>query len=175
MLIQEKKDIHNREKAYETTYKKLVDDKILLPENKEYIQKFIRDCRLGKTVKNKQKKSIGKARCIKYIQLLTKLSFWLNKPFNDVNQDDMENLIESLEGDKYTYELKSSSGITLRSGIYSHSTKLDYKIALKKFYKWLMGNNTHRDYINTSTWSWMADSHFGIWNTWCEKYHDQRP
>lgn len=143
MLIQEKKDIHNRVKAYETTYKKLVDDTIIIPENKELILKFIRDCRLGKTIKNRQKKSIGMARCIKYIQLLSKLSYWLQKPFNDVNQNDMENLIESLEGDKYTYEIKSKSGAMLKSGKYSHSTKLDYKIALKKFYKWFMGNNTH--------------------------------
>jgi integrase len=138
-----KKDIHNRSQAYETAYKKLEMDQEIIIENKEYIFKFIRDCRLGKTLRNRQKKSIGIARCLKYIQILKRLSLWLDKPFNDVSQYDMESLIESLENDKYTYQIKSKSGIVLKTGKYAHATKLDYKITLKKFYKWLLGNNVH--------------------------------
>ena len=137
----EKKDIHNRKEAFKKARTKLENDNVIVKQNKELILKFIRDCRLGKTLKNRQKKIIGEARCLKYIHILKKLSFWLNTPFNEVNQDDIERIIENLENDKYIYELKAKNGKVIKSKVLSHSTKLDYKKALIKFYKWLFGNN----------------------------------
>lgn len=136
-----KKDIHNRVKNFQNALIKLENNDFPIPENKELILKFIRDCRLGKTIKNKQKKIIGEARCLKYIQILKKLSTWLDKPFNEAKQEDIERIIENLENNKYTYDLKSKSGEILKTKILAHSTKLDYKKTLIKFYKWLFGNN----------------------------------
>ncbi len=136
-----KKDIHNRIQAFKNTLEKLENNNFPIPENKDLILKFIRDCRLGKTLKNRQKKIIGEARCLKYIQILKKLSLWLDKPFNQVKQEDIEKIIENLENDKYTYDLKSKSGEIIKTKPLAHSTKLDYKKSLIKFYKWLYGNN----------------------------------
>jgi len=139
----EKKDIHNRNRDYQTTLKNLEGNTEIIPRNKELILKFIRDCQLGKTLRNRQKKSIGVARCLKYIHILKKVSTWLNKPFDEVAQKDMEALIESLESDRYTSDLIGKNGKVIKRKKLAHSTKLDYKKAIRKFYKWLLGNNDH--------------------------------
>ncbi len=149
----QKLDIHNRERRFITARTNLENDQVIIKENKEFILKFIRDCRLGKTLKNRQKKSIGVARCLKYIQILKKLSAWLDKPFDKVTQSDMEKLIEALENDQYCIDVKSNNQEILKTRKYAHSTKLDYKKTLRKFYKWLWGNNKHYpelvDWIDT--------------------------
>ena len=139
----EKKDIHNRKRGYQTALKNLEGNTEIIPRNKELILKFIRDCRLGKTLRNRQKKSIGVARCLKYIHILKKVSTWLNKPFDEVTQKDMEALIESLESDRYTSNLMGKNGKVIKRKKLAHSTKLDYKKTIRKFYKWLLGNNDH--------------------------------
>ncbi len=139
----EKRDIHHRKRGFETALNSLKHRYTGIERNKELILVFIRDCRLGKTIKGKQKKVIGVARCTKYIHILKKISSWFNKPFDEVAQADMEKLIEDLENDKYKAELKGRDGKTIRVKKYAHSTKLDYKRTIKKFYKWLLGNNDH--------------------------------
>ena len=139
----EKIDIHKRQKQYQNTLQKLESDRSMIRQNKELILRFIRDCRLGKTLKKRQKKRIGVARCLKYIQILKKISVRLDKPFNKVKQEDIEKFIEALEDDKYKYEVRTESGKLLKTGYYAYSTKLDYKKTIKKFYKWLLGNNDY--------------------------------
>ncbi|MEK0338431.1 MAG: hypothetical protein QQN41_13455, partial [Nitrosopumilus sp.] len=92
----QKRDIHNREEQFVKAKTRLEENQIIIQENRDFILQFIRDCQLGKTLKNRQKKSIGVARCLKYIQILKRISNWLNKPFDKITQSDMENLIESL-------------------------------------------------------------------------------
>lgn len=144
----EKKDIHNRKRLFFNSLHKLENDQNIIDRNRDLILKFIRDCRLGKTLKKRQKKIIGEARCLKYIHILKKISLWLNKSFDVVKQRDMEKLIEYLENDSYLKNNKSSNSKPL-----SHSTKVDYKKAIRKFYKWLFGNNEHYpdlvDWIDT--------------------------
>ena len=139
----EKRDIHIRERQFQTALDSLKNNKVIIRHNKDLILQFIRDCRLGKTLKKRQKKVLGLARCTKYMQILRKLSSWLNKPFDEVTQKDMESLIEDLENDQFKYELKGRNGKTILVKRYADSTKLDYKKTLKKFYKWLLGNNDH--------------------------------
>ncbi|MCH8836351.1 MAG: site-specific integrase [Candidatus Marinimicrobia bacterium] len=153
MENREKKDIHHRNRSYKTAHGKLETDTEIVPRNKVLILQFIRDCRLGKTLKGRQKKSIGTARCLKYIHLLKKISRWLDKPFDQVSQADMERLIEDLENDRYNYNLVGKNGKVIKSKRLAPSTKLDYKKTLRKFYKWLQGNNDHYpelvDWIDT--------------------------
>lgn len=138
----QKLDIHHREKQFNTAKSNLEKDQDIIEDNKILILQFIRDCRLGKTIKNRQKKSIGVARCLKYIHLLKKISFRLGKPFNEVNQEDMENFIECLENDNFTYTIRNNSNSRIcKSRKYANSTKLDYKNTIRKFYKWLLGDN----------------------------------
>jgi len=65
----------------------------------------------------------------------------------------MESFIEGLENDKYKYELIGKDGKIIKTKVLSHSTKVDYKKTLRKFYKWLLGDNKHYpelvDWIDT--------------------------
>lgn len=138
----QKLDIHHRERQFNTARKNLEDDQNIIHQNKKLILRFIRDCRLGKTIKNRQKKSIGIARCLKYIHILKILSNRFNKPFKEVTQDDMEKFIESLENDTFAYEIRSNGkNNKSKPRKYANSTKLDYKNTIRKFYKWLLGDN----------------------------------
>ena len=138
----QKLDIHHRERQFNTARTKLESDQKIINENKELILQFIRDCRLGKTIKNRQKKSIGVARCLKYIQKKKKISCRINKPFKEVTQEDMEKFIERLENDTFTYEIRSNGKENnSKPRKYANSTKLDYKNTIRKFYKWLLGDN----------------------------------
>lgn len=136
--MEDKIDIHHRKREFETYLRNLQNDETMIPQNKEHLLKFIRDCRLGKTLRNRQKKVIGNARCTKYIHILKRISEWLNKPFEEVTQENMESFIEGLENDKYLGKIGYRGA---KSIILSPSTKVDYKKILKKFYKWLLGKN----------------------------------
>jgi len=143
VIDQNKKDIHNRLRDFNSARAKLEQNEFPIPENKELILRFIRDCRLGKTLKNRQKKVIGEARCLKYIQILKKLSGWFSKPFDKVTQNDMERVVENLESNYYTYSSTLKNGEHTKPKPLAHSTKLDYKKTLIKFYKWLYGANKY--------------------------------
>lgn len=127
-------DIHGVERKYEVRLNKLETDKNILPRNRDLILKFLRDAQLGKTIKQGEKKKIGKSRCLKYISFLIMISGWLNKDFDKVEEKDMEKLILDLESDK----LRRKGGEK-----YGEVTKVDFKKIIKKFYKWLLGNNEH--------------------------------
>jgi len=125
-------DIHNTKQNYERALKKLREDRKIIKENKKLILDFIKDCKLGKTIKHREKKKIGDSRCKRYMFDLRKLSNWIGKPFDKVTQKDMEKFITDLENDKLKKQDKNK---------YSERTKVDMKKTLKKFYKWLRGNN----------------------------------
>jgi integrase len=129
--MSDKIDIHNIEKRFEDSVRRIEIDEDIIKRNRELMLQFISDCRLGKTLKGRSKKKIGKSRILKYIYTLKHLSIWFAKPFDEVNQTDMENLISNLEEDKYLYKNKP----------YGEETKLDYKKTIKKFYKWLRLEN----------------------------------
>ncbi|NQV15380.1 site-specific integrase [bacterium] len=141
------RDIHSRKRSFQLALANLKNDDVINQSNRDLILDFINDCSLGKTVKKKQKKRIGPARCLKYIQILKRISGWLGKPFDNVEQSDMEKLITNLENDIYQ-KINVS-----QNRVFADSTKLDYKNTLRKFYKWLFGNNTHYpelvDWIDT--------------------------
>ena len=143
MLDIQKKDIHNTVAAFKNALLKLEKEKNIIEENRQFILRFIRDCRLGKTLKKKQKKIVGEARCLKYIYTMKRLSEWLDKPFDQVTQDDMEKLIEGLANDDLRGTIRGRRGQVVMSKKLAPSTKTDYKKSIKKFYKWLLGNNDH--------------------------------
>lgn len=69
----EKIDIHNSAQIAETS-KAAIKSAEISAKNKEIILDFLRDCELGKTVKNKAKKRIGAHRIAKYASQLKKLA-----------------------------------------------------------------------------------------------------
>jgi site-specific recombinase XerD/ribosomal protein S27AE len=79
-------------------------------------------------VKNFEKalfsEGLSLVRVEKYVNTLRKIGEMLGKDFDKASKKDIEDLV---------YRIERSS--------YSPWTKHDYKVALKKFYKWLKGNN----------------------------------
>lgn len=129
---QGKIDVHDRKARFETAVARLRKNRRMIPENKNLILSFLKDCALGKTVIGRSKKRIGPARCMKYLGILLLLSKAFGKPFTEVNQKDMEELVRDLEDDK----MKCRSGKP-----FSEATKVDIKKAIKKFWKWKDGHN----------------------------------
>jgi len=125
--MEEKIDIHNRDREYEREMDKLESDASMDVKDKELILRFVWDCKIGKTQCGKSKKKVGKARILKYIQNLRIISKWVGKPLDQLNQEDMEKLVYGIEEDVYKNREKN----------YSEETKADYKKTLRKFYRWL--------------------------------------
>jgi len=82
-------------------------------ENSEIISRFY---------KQLAAEGLGIARIIKYISTLRLIASFLNKPFNEATKDDIIDFVAKIEQRDY-----------------SEWTKRDYKVILKKFYKWLHG------------------------------------
>lgn len=116
-----------------------------LIENKELIKRFIYDARLGKTIIGKQKKKIGIKRIVKYIQDLKKLDVYFKKPLDKLTNKDMEKFIVDLEEGKINYvtDLKNLNNVVNKTitKSYAPETQVAIKKVIKKFYKWLWGNN----------------------------------
>jgi integrase len=125
--MEDKIDIHKMDKKYESALHWLEQDRDMNQRNKELIQKFIWDCKIGKTIKRGSKRKIGKMRLVKYIYTLKTLSGWLDKPFDEVSQKDMEKLVFGIEENEYKNQERN----------YSEETKIDFKRTLRKFYRWL--------------------------------------
>jgi len=120
-------DIHNISLRYQVALRNFELDRHVNERNRDVIIRFLWDCKIGKTIKGRAKKKIGEPRLLKYLYMLKRLSSWLGKPFDEVEQKDMEKLVANIEDDVYKNMNKNLSD----------ETKLDYKKTLKKFYKWL--------------------------------------
>ena len=108
------KDVHNASKRMEYAIKTL-ENKEISEKNKKLIGKFANHC---------LSEGIGKLRVVKYIYTLAKLAEKLEKDFDKATEEDLRELIRKIE----------------MSNEYTDWTKRDFKIALKKFYKWHDGN-----------------------------------
>jgi len=103
-----------------------------LPVNRDTLKRFIYDARLGKTILGREKKKVGLKRLLKYIQDLKKLDTYFKRPFEDLNETDIERFIMDLENGV----IKSDKGHP-----YAPETQAVIKKMIKKFYKWLEGDN----------------------------------
>ena len=143
----EKIDVHGIERSYATTIAKLRGDPAICPANRQHIEDYLRDCRLGKTIIGRSKKRIGSKRLSKNLSALKGLNGWLgNKDFRSVTQRKMEDFITKLDENRLT--LMKSGRPTEVS--YKAWTQHDFKVVLRKFYKWLLGNN--RTYPEIVSW-----------------------
>ena len=70
--------------------------------------------------KNLAARGLSHARILKYLITLRKIYSWLQKPFQEATKEDLESLLQKIE------EIK-----------YSAWTKQNYRVILKRFYKWL--------------------------------------
>ncbi|MCG3141123.1 MAG: Tyrosine recombinase XerD [Anaerolineae bacterium] len=132
ILTNGKIDIHSFADRMKTYEERLRHHSAITETNKKLIFDFLRDCELGKTVLHSQKKQIGIARLLKYIQTLTQLAGWIQTDFDKITQAEMETLVLAIEKDRHTR--KDGKPFT-------PSVKRDFKVVLRKFYKWLLGDN----------------------------------
>lgn len=96
---------------------KVVTDKEIGQKNKEIIFKFL----------NHISPEVSELRLSFYAHKLRKLAGWLKKDFDEVTEDDIRSLVTYLTKDQ---EQK-----------YSKSTLHGYKVTLKRFYRWLEGDD----------------------------------
>jgi integrase len=104
--------VYNYPRNLERELNKLKTD-FLGKENSETIRQFYRQLEAD---------GLGIARIIKYLSTLRRIASLLNKPFKDATKDDIIDFVAKIEQRDY-----------------SEWTKHDYKMILKKFFKWLSG------------------------------------
>jgi integrase/ribosomal protein L40E len=110
-----KVDIHNYDKYLEYFLKKL--DK-LDSSNKDFIIKF---------VDRLFAEGLSKGRIAKYVYCLINIAKFLNKPFLEATKEDIEKVVGKIE--------KNES--------WSEWTKHEYKVVLRRFYKWLRNSEDY--------------------------------
>jgi integrase len=118
--VNEKNDIYGREKRLETLLEKIKQDKNC-KENTAALLKYERDMFLG---------GIGVERREKVTRTLFLISKWQSLHFARMGKEDVENIVEHVERSKK-----------------SDWTKHDYKIILKKFFKWLRKSDVYPEEV----------------------------
>lgn len=103
-------DIHGYERQLEAALRRIKKSN-LSEKNKLAIVKFQEDCFAN---------GLSIPRVLHYMSRLQKIALWLGKDFKDAAKDDIIHLVEKIERMDY-----------------SEYTKHGFKVALKKFYKWL--------------------------------------
>jgi len=109
---------------YERTEKRILDrirSSSIDEGNKKALLNFHRECVI---------QGLSKARIVKYLDTLYRITEWLNKPFEEVRRDDIADLVQRIE----------SNG-------YSEWTKHDYKVILKIFFRWFRRTDDYPDEV----------------------------
>lgn len=109
--------------------------------------KFLRDAEAGKTILKGQKKKIAEGRLVKMYGLLKLMdSSWFKMPFDEVTEEVMMNFILTLE---------KGAILSSRKKPYSYESQSTIKKFIRKFYKYLLGDNVNYpkliQFIDTST------------------------
>ena len=107
-------DIHNYDKMFERTLKHL-EQSAISRRNKAFIRKYAEHLFLN---------NIGKARVIKYVSTLKLIAQGLKKDFDNARIEDLKTFLLRIHNRKD----------------YSVWTKTDYSVTVKKFYRWLEGD-----------------------------------
>ena len=122
-------DLDAREKHKEA---KIINDTELSKKNKELILRYLRESRLGKTIKKGQKKIIGPGRNLQAMGMLNLMcKDWFKKDLDKVTDKDMETFILKLDQGKILSKLNKP---------YGQETKSNIKKFIRKFYKWFYGD-----------------------------------
>jgi len=103
-------DIYNYGRILERAFAK-IEESPIDKTNKSLILQFLEDCVV---------QGLSKPRLIKYAHTLLQISRLINKPLSEVRKIDIARVVKEIE-----------------SRDYSDWTKRDYKIVIKRFFKWL--------------------------------------
>ena len=97
---------------------KRLDDEGYNRKNKDVIRKFINDLKI--------KDKLSEVRLISYTTRLRVIARWIPDKFLNPDKDDMDKILTELANKKNDY---------------TENTRTAYIIAIRRFYKWLLGNN----------------------------------
>lgn len=125
-------DAHDCKTRLEQILEKIKNDPFISERNKQAIIKFHENCFV---------EGISAGRIARYMYDLRNLSKWLEKDFEDANRDDIKALIGKIE--KKTYHTKKSD----KEVPYQESTKREFKICIRKFYRWLRSSDEYPEEV----------------------------
>jgi integrase/recombinase XerD len=115
-------DAHNYRHRLELVLKTIDKDSVISDGNKKLLMSFKENCIIEK---------ISLGRIVRYMYDLRTLAKMLGKDYEAANKDDIKALIGRLEQE--THFIKRYN----KRVFYQESTKRDFRITLRKFYKWL--------------------------------------
>lgn len=145
-------DIGKLDKYLEERLKMIKASKLLSDCNKEIILRYLKESALGQTVGLSARSSrekhiaIGAGRNLQAAGFLMQMATeWFKKDLDKVTVEDMEKFISALDKGKLTTQFHKP---------YASESKTNIKKFLRKFYKWLLGNNKNYppivDWLDTS-------------------------
>ena len=113
-------DAHDYKQRLEKVLARVMADPSIPEKNKEAICRFQENCFI---------EGISTGRITRYLYDLRHISKWLGKEFENVTKEDIRSLIGRIE--KETFKKRGEEVP------YQESTKRDFRITIKKFYRWL--------------------------------------
>jgi integrase len=134
--------LRDHQRDYERAIARLKSDPDVTARSKELVVSFLRDALLGKTVVGRAKKKIGQSRLVGYINQLYPFLRFLKKDLDKITQEDMEAFIEALETDQIRTRTTRFAGRenSVTNTPFSPRGKVDIKISVRRFYRWLWGD-----------------------------------
>lgn len=139
-------DIHKLDRYFDHKKRAILQDKQLSDYNRETILRYLKESELGKTLRKGQKRTIGAGRNIQAAGILYLMcKDWFKKDLNKITERDMEEFILNLDKGIIKSE---------RNRPYASESKSNIKKFIRKFYKWLLGDNVNYpklvEWIDTS-------------------------
>jgi integrase/recombinase XerD len=110
-------DVHDFRHRLERAERLLESRNPISAKNAELIKRFEDSC---------FSRGLSEARVAKYLQSLRRIAEWLGKDLDEAGKADIERIVNRLERSDY-----------------SAWTKHDYKVVLKRFYRWLSGGEEY--------------------------------
>jgi len=126
MAREKKLDIHDQDKQLMGVLRRIESNKRILKTNKVTILKFYN--RL-------LSENLSTARVVYYLNRLSMIATWISKDFDKASKSDIEQIMRRVNEMDYT-----------------EWTKKDYRVTLKKFYKWLRGYDERGQYPPEVSW-----------------------
>lgn len=137
-------DLRNSGRWLQRSFSAMQANPNLSDRNKELLSRFLRDASLGKTLPGRAKKKIGPARQCSYLLHLTLLAQVTKKDLDALTQEDMEDFIEGLEWNRLPscrWGIRQPAIPRVEQRPLSPRYQHEIKLTIRKFYKWLLGNN----------------------------------
>lgn len=136
-------DIHNMRGRYERVRARLLADPRINELNKALIERFLREAALGKTIVGRARTRIGPSRLANYAKHFISMADFLPPDLENATSEQIERLVLAIENNEVRSRLlkKVNGCLQPSQDVLSPQYKADLKGTIKKFYKWLQGNN----------------------------------